>query len=551
MRLSSIGVLAVGLSVFASRCEAAITVNGASSWSTTNTMSGWLVSITASSSTVTVQTDNSLDIIPIAAIEVTAASGTVQLNVEDGDGTISYVGSISQAVGGSGVLWVTNVTHAGTLGSVTATYIQNLTPAGNITGAITATGNDGGSPNPVSIANIAPTNGNLTGNVTAANEIKTIALVNGNIGTPGGSTVTISAGADIGDIQAKAINANISTGSTNSINTLSTTTGSFEGSLTAYTLAYSKTTYTKIDIKEDLDANITLSQPIVGTAEPRIRVGGAFKSGKTISVPASGLAGQIVFNRNNQGGQWLGTVSIGGSNAFPGAPTYTSVPSSFGGGAVGLASFRFHGEGSSLPHNSYFNSKHIRLTTVGLEPECVDRPLPPIAVQHYGGIEENVAGLYGTTGIYTVQWGGYRDDTSLFYNYDSVLGVVTQNSYTIQDRRVLIAAPSGGWMSNGTYEFTLVRNVVNGATKLLSDDILTGSSTPYDPYVPQYTYRFSILSSCDLAWKEFYELNGDGLLTMGDAVQWFATPVDFNNNGVIDTGDLVKQLEAISTIGDE
>ena len=38
---------------------------------------------------------------------------------------------------------------------------------------------------------------------------------------------------------------------------------------------------------------------------------------------------------------------------------------------------------------------------------------------------------------------------------------------------------------------------------------------------------------------------------MGDAIQWFATPVDFNNNGVIDAGDVAMQLNAISTIGDQ
>src|SRR5690606_8354197 len=58
-----------------------------------------------------------------------------------------------------------------------------------------------------------------------------------------------------------------------------------------------------------------------------------------ISLPSSGLMGQIIINNSNASGAWTGTVDVGGTPLPVG---YAATASSLGGGSAGLVPFTLH-----------------------------------------------------------------------------------------------------------------------------------------------------------------------------------------------------------------
>jgi hypothetical protein len=81
----------------------------------------------------------------------------------------------------------------------------------------------------------------------------------------------------------------------------------------------------------------------------KVLIGGILAGSGRINVPAGNLAGQIVLNANGlvAGTAWNGVVSVGGLTLAP-APNYSALPTSLGGGSVGVVPFRFR-EDASFP----------------------------------------------------------------------------------------------------------------------------------------------------------------------------------------------------------
>ena len=242
------------------------------------------------------------------------------------------------------------------------------------------------------------------------------------------------------------------------------------------------------------NTRITVSQPPAASAIWRI--GGSLASGARIELPANGLTHSIVINNAYTGAAWSGTVSIAGNNVFPqSGPYYTDIPRSVGGGAVGLARFRFY-PAASTP--TTVNLKRIGLTGTTAELQCIDRQHPPVILSHYGPVGE-ATGANLPSPIYTIERldgggsnGGWTDVTSQFSNGANY------------GRDVRIDPPCVGgqgcvptWQTK-TYRFTL--NTAGDATKLLSTGVLDNSNqSPTKPYVPAYTHSVTFVASCDLA----------------------------------------------------
>ena len=146
---------------------------------------------------------------------------------------------------------------------------------------------------------------NMLGNVIAQNGNINNVMVGGNIGTPANPS-DILAATTINNIATTNVYANIDAGTTlapANIGAL-TTTGVFSGSLDAAEIENGGL----VTIGGDLDGVITLASSLLSSTE--IRIGGSMSAGAAINVPSVGLAGQIVVNNNDLGGQWLGAVNV-------------------------------------------------------------------------------------------------------------------------------------------------------------------------------------------------------------------------------------------------
>jgi hypothetical protein len=96
----------------------------------------------------------------------------------------------------------------------------------------------------------------------------------------------------------------------------------------------------------------------------------------SLSVPAGGLTGQVVINAGNSGGQWVGNVNVGNATLSP-APNYTNLPSSLGGGSVGVVRFGIHTTASTPSSPSPVPTAQLRAFHAGSA---------PIRIAYYGPI---------------------------------------------------------------------------------------------------------------------------------------------------------------------
>lgn len=97
----------------------------------------------------------------------------------------------------------------------------------------------------------------------------------------------------------------------------------------------------------------------------KILIGNSLQSTAVVQInQAQGLAGQVVINNNGGSGAWSGTVRVGtgagaitlnSSQAQPNqAPYYRRVSADIGGGAVGLAPFRYYASDCTPASGTYF-----------------------------------------------------------------------------------------------------------------------------------------------------------------------------------------------------
>jgi len=226
---------------------------------------------------------------------------------------------------------------------------RSITTTGDVLGPVEALAGD---------INAITIGGNLRDDMLALVGRIGVLNVDGSIGTPS-SRVTIKARDRVQHVAADAIHANIEvTSTTNDLGWVQRiyargdtgVDGDFTGSIKAMDLSMMTGGDAGITIAGDLDADLQFS----GKVTRPIAVTGAFLSGRTIRMAeqlassgtctfgSGGLLGQIVINASNGSNAWSGDVTVG-STTLATIPHYSNLPSSFGGGAVGLVPYRIHG----------------------------------------------------------------------------------------------------------------------------------------------------------------------------------------------------------------
>lgn len=104
-------------------------------------------------------------------------------------------------------------------------------------------------------------------------------------------------------------------------------------------------------------ATSTTSGPMAGL----IRIGRGLAG--NMSFPANGLQGQVIIDAEMVGAAWTGNVTIGSTTISHTNGIYTNLPSTLGGGAVGLAPFQLHETACTPPHNQVGTPGSIIETT--------------------------------------------------------------------------------------------------------------------------------------------------------------------------------------------
>lgn len=251
--------------------------------------------------------------------------------------------------------------------------------------------------------------------------------VNGDITGVGSARAQFVVPVNINVLRARGIFADFYGGGTlanpvpmGTINRFETTAGSggYDGSIVADRIApvSGATLPAGFLITGDLLASIRLSESItvpfnvsggliatrLGGIPNVVRIGSSLSSGQTltfggplagtldiagslagiITVPSSGLPGQIIVNSSSTTGTWTGSVNIGsGANLIaltaPPDGKYTQLPASLGGGSVGLAPFRLHEPACIPPHNAVAVGQ-------GLADGAFGTGLFPVRIRHYG-----------------------------------------------------------------------------------------------------------------------------------------------------------------------
>jgi hypothetical protein len=244
-------------------------------------------------------------------------------------------------------------------------------------------------------------------------------------------------------------------------------------------------------------------------------VGGSLSSTGSITMPASGLGGQITINNANSTGTWSGVVTVGTTNLT--AAGYTDTASSLGGGAVGLAPFGLHDESCSPVNGG----------SVGAQSSG------PFSARHYGPVKFTGAGapalverrVTGTS--WTNQTAGFT------------FAVTGSGEWS------LTGTPVSGYQYQNGYEYR-VTPIRTGSDKLFC------SGVSGDPPVAEYTYSFTVGTACPP------DINGDGVVDTADlglllgnfGGSGLSERGDVNNDGNVDTADLGILLTAFGPCGE-
>lgn len=239
----------------------------------------------------------------------------------------------------------------------------------------------------------------------------------------------------------------------------------------------------------------------------------------------AGIGGQIILNASNAAGTWTGDVVVGSLTLSP-EPHYSQLSSQLGGGAVGLAPFKVHGQDCDPPHLSVLTDGDVGEGLAG------------IVVRHYGPVNfdsEEFPFVVLETELPTsvdAPDGPYWEccgSTCLGTPVDVSSSLTATRSPT-NPREVILEGVGG-------FKFTVwhtycIKPVLSGDASLYCEEV-SGS-----PSVTDYKYRFAIIGS-------MFDLNQSGDVEYGDVTAWFNEPADFNGDDSADSADLAELIEAI------
>ncbi len=268
-----------------------------------------------------------------------------------------------------------------------------------------------------------------------------------------------------------------------------------------------------IDVAGNLEANVNVH----GRVDRPIKINGVLLSGKTIKINttlgadapititnATGLQGQIIINALAvTEGQWLGDVKVGSTTLSP-EPYYYNLPSTVGGGAVGLAGFSFHGPACAPAHLS-----------------AVWPPPASASVDHYGPVI--IASSPALKIEHRPIGSGLEDWTDQTIQFS----IVVEGALPF---RHVIVTPNTGFSFLADKEYRIQPQFDNGVARL---KCLYGNNTVG---VLSYDYRFYTVPPWDM--------NGDGFINSTDVALWPSNPRDFDADSTanaVDFGLLVQK----------
>ena len=285
-----------------------------------------------------------------------------------------------------------------------------------------------------------------------------------------------------------------------------------------------------INILKNFRAQIEMADP--QHPQDRWLIGGTFMADGKIILPDEGLTHQIIVNRNDDGGEWLGKVVVGtgvneveldGSAITDGE--YAELASDLGGGSVGLATFRIHDSSSTPPHGGTL--LRTKMIVNGLEePMCVaEEDFDNVHIRFYGPISKE-----GTHDNHVIveRWDTGLDD---WQPYNSFVNVIL--SGPINNERSLSIVHVGSLWPFGLYR---ARSVTG---RLVSRYVLE------DPDVVPFVHEFTIADGCAPLLLQNFDFNNDDTLCAADLTAWTADPVDLNGDSVIDGDDVLLLMNAI------
>lgn len=393
------------------------------------------------------------------------------------NGSWSIIGGIQSF--GSGMLYVSQISDVGNLGSVTANRILNINTTGDIFGYITATahrtnGQIDQSDAPI-IDNIIA-GGSILGNISAADT--------NNMGTPSyigrldasqgvgtsASPVSIDSAGAIVFVEGNSIYANLNSTRSSvqgSLSYLRCRSGDFTGSITSAYITGSGANQ-GLFVAGNLNANVTLSHAVLSP----FTVGGSLASGKTIAIGQSNgiFNTNMIFNAQNGASAINGSITLNGTQILA-LPYYSALPNTLGGGAVGLAPFHLHDAACDPANNAA-----ATVLSSQFHGQCTAQP---VQLEFYGPIKAQSAGQ------------PVVDLQLKVVDVNNVVHWVNMNRFvttTLSGRKVTLSAV------NGTLRFPGGDYRVTPTSNLVCDSLLTPSVVPVAPF----TYNFTLLPDCDV-----------------------------------------------------
>ncbi len=370
--------------------------------------------------------------------------------------------------------------------------------------------------------------GNLRRNVSARDFINNID-VSGNIVPSGALPVGIgvsAANAPIGVVKAASMNANIVAGPENppgqrgDIKQVKTTSGGFSGLIIGRNLQGTALGVPALDIAGDLAANVTVH----GSVDRPTTINGVLAPDKTIQIHesltpnapititnATGLQGQIIINANGADGVWSGNVTVGSTHLSP-VPSYTNLPASLGGGAVGLAGFNFHAQACSPVHLS-----------------AVWPPPASVIVDHYGPVIENVS---GPPPVFKIEHRPIGSGTENWTDQTAQFSMMVESVFPF---RHVTVTPTTGNSFLASKEYRIQPQFESGTSGMTA--LRCRYPGPFVGVVV-YDYRFFTVPP--------YDMNGDGSINSIDVAVWPTQPRDFNADSAANFVDLQMLVQAAS-----
>ncbi|MFN0132232.1 MAG: hypothetical protein ACKVW3_06835 [Phycisphaerales bacterium] len=373
--------------------------------------------------------------------------------------------------------------------------VGSVTVGRDLRGTIHA--NDGG------IGNV-----NVAGVVDAPNTTGGLAAIRSRDGLNRLITKSVSAQTSIGLVAG---------GGPGKLGLLKTTDGGFAGTLIAKSLEPpTGGGESGINILGNLTGTLRF-QAGGGPQTETIKILGSLGGGSPITGTiqydgATDLTNQIIINTLGvTDGAWLGTVMVGSTTLSP-KPSYDQLPSSFGGGAVGLSHFTFHPKASVPQHMAVLSTSPATAVIDHYGPVInTDDPAVPIRVDRRQAGSTNENDFVNVTNLFQVQ--------------------TVESAYPF--RRVTVA-PSPPAMNFGNgYEYRLRPVIADQQTGMTR---LKGRYDSNTVGVQIYDYRFTIINPLDI--------DGDGDVDTQDVALWPPNPKDFNADTVADVTDFCILVNA-------